>query len=1350
MRQNGELSQSHASAQSSHLNWMHWSIDVRNAGRAARRNWNPRIEFMEARALLASITEYPIPGGTTSLGNGLFGITGGPDGNVYFTDTEDNAIGQIDPSGNIHEFPNAPGGGGGFFKNGLDGIALGSDDELVFTESTQGALGKITTTGSYSQYPIGSSGSLTGQGPDQITTASDGTLWWTEDGSNAIGELTRAGVFNQYAVPNAYSGGIIGPSMKGITVGSDGNIWFTNWGPFGDFIGKMTPAGSVTEFPLSGGTDPYGITSGPDGNLWFVAYGTNTIDVMSTAGTMLDEDPIGNGLGSLADITVGSDNNLYFTAQTGYIGEITTSGVVTSTPVSTTVQTVPGASGPQPLAITSGPDGNIWFTDPWTDSIGVLRIAPSRLPTMTALSTSTATAAPGQSVTLTATVSDLSPGGASPNGGTVTFSDQNGVLDRETLVDGVATYTTSTLAVGTDTVTAFYAGSASFAPSATGRIVTAVGSGAATYAGDLNEPCGLAGDSEGDLFIADAADNVVQEVVKATGDVIAVAGNGMAGYKGDGLLATNAELDFPEGVAVDSAGDVFIADTVNNMVREVVEATGDIFTVAGNGMAGYQGDGQLATDAELDNPYAVAVDRAGDLFIADWGNSVIREVVKETGDIITFAGTGVAGDSGNGGLATDAMLDHPEGIALDSAGDLLIADWKNNMVREVVKATGNIIAVAGNGTAGEQGDGGLATAAKLDQPVGLAFDSVGDLLIAEYGGDVVREVENATGDIVTVAGDGKTGYTGDGGLATAAELDFPFGLAVDSAGDVFMSDVTNSVVREFTQAVTVSVSAPNMLVIHTRPSAKATAGKPFAIQPVVYVEDSSGNLDTSDNSSVITVSLASGMGPLQGKSLSVTAVGGIASFSGLFDNTAETITLQFSAAGMISSQKASIDVLPATPFRLKIETQPSPTATAGVPFATQPVIEELDLYGNVETTDSSTPITASVDFGNGPLDGSATVTLSAGVATFTSVSGTSIGTIALLFSGGGFKVGPSDQIVISPGPATQLAIKQQPGATVTAGNAFSGPIAIDVEDKYGNLVSSDNSTVVTASLNSGNGSLKGASPVTVQGGVATLTNLEVDTAGPLTLEFASGTLIPAISRLITVSPAKATRLALTTLPPSPVIAGQPFIVVVAAEDPFDNVATSFDGNVTLSVAGDPSFTTMVAAKNGVASFVGLSLGAGSQGVSIEATAGGLSPVASSPITVNPRPTITGEQVVTYRKTNTKGRPVGKSVFGGFQLTYSTPMNSAAGSKADYQVLAPITTRINKKKSYKPVDFTTSYNAVTNTVTLNLKSKTTFAKGGEITVVYSPPNGVSSAAGVGLDPNYAKFTIQPGAKGITLA
>src|SRR5271157_4409826 len=387
--------------------------------------------------------------------------------------------------------------------------------------------------------------------------------------------------------------------------------------------------------------------------------------------------------------------------------------------------------------------------------IGLLeqRALLSALPTLTALRASTASAPLGQSVTFTATVSDLSPGGATPDGGTVTFSDQNGAIGSETLVDGVAEFTTSSLAAGTNTVTASYGGTANFAPSITGTIVTA-------------------------------------------------AGNGTAGYTGNKGPATAAELDNPGGMAVDSAGDLFIADLNNNVIREVVKATGDIITVAGNGKAGYSGP---ATAAELNDPRDVAVDSAGDLFIANLNNNVIREVVKATGDIITVAGDGKAGYSGDNGPATAAVLNAPNTVAVDSAGDLFIADANNHAVREVVKATGDIITVAGNGKAGYSGDNGPATAAELNDPRDVAVDSAGDLFIADLNNNVIREVVKATGDIITVAGNGKAGYSGDNGPATAAELG-PFRVAVDSAGDVFVADPASNVVREITLAVIVTVS----------------------------------------------------------------------------------------------------------------------------------------------------------------------------------------------------------------------------------------------------------------------------------------------------------------------------------------------------------------------------------------------------------------------------------------------------------------------------------------------------------------------------------------------------------------
>jgi hypothetical protein len=235
------------------------------------------------------------------------------------------------------------------------------------------------------------------------------------------------------------------------------------------------------------------------------------------------------------------------------------------------------------------------------------------------------------------------------------------------------------------------------------------------------------------------ASSRILKVVAATGLIQTVAGNGGYGYGGDGGLAINAELA-AKGVFVDSAGNIFIADTDNSRIREVVAGTGIIQTVAGNGVYGYSGDGGLATNAELNGPADVFVDTAGDIFIADTDNSRIREVVAATGMIQTVAGNGVNGYSGDGGLATSAELNGPADVFVDTAGNIFIADSGNNRIREVVAATGMIQTVAGNGTYGFSGDGGPATSAELATPFGLASDSSGDLLIVDSRSQRIRSV----------------------------------------------------------------------------------------------------------------------------------------------------------------------------------------------------------------------------------------------------------------------------------------------------------------------------------------------------------------------------------------------------------------------------------------------------------------------------------------------------------------------------------------------------------------------------------------------------------------------------------
>ena len=287
-------------------------------------------------------------------------------------------------------------------------------------------------------------------------------------------------------------------------------------------------------------------------------------------------------------------------------------------------------------------------------------------------------------------------------------------------------------------------------------------------------------------------------VPPAWGQVITtIAGNGVYGYSGDGGLGTAAQVKSPLAVITDNTGNVFFVDDNNNRIRRVDAATGIITTVAGNGTYGYTGDGGPATAAEFASPIAVGLDAAGNLYIADQFAQVIRRVDVVTGIITTVVGNGTTGYSGDGGPATAAVLNFPVGLAVNLAGDLFIIDSGNFRVRRVDAATGIITTVAGNGTAGTSGDGGPATSAQLLDNENLTVDLQGNLYIA--GGVSayrVRRVDAVTGIITTVAGNGGIGYTGDGGPATSATFNYPGSVALDSSGNLYIGDEMNEVIRK--------------------------------------------------------------------------------------------------------------------------------------------------------------------------------------------------------------------------------------------------------------------------------------------------------------------------------------------------------------------------------------------------------------------------------------------------------------------------------------------------------------------------------------------------------------------------
>ena len=326
------------------------------------------------------------------------------------------------------------------------------------------------------------------------------------------------------------------------------------------------------------------------------------------------------------------------------------------------------------------------------------------------------------------------------------------------------------------------------------------GDGGPATSAQLNNPSGVFVDSFGNIFISDA--HSIREVVAATGNIHTVAGNGASGFSGDGGPATSAQLDYPAGVFIDSSGNIFIADSYNNRIREVVAATGNIQTVAGSGPSGFRasgfsGDGGPATSAQINNPADVFVDSFGNIFIADSNNNRVREVFAATGNIQTVAGNGTGGFSGDGGPATSAQLNYPSGVFVDTFGNILIAA---SSIREVIAATGNIQTVAGSGTSGLIGDGGQATSALLNYPSGVFVDSSSDIFIVDSNNCRIREVVAATGNIQTVAGNGTCGFSGDGGPANSAELFIPSGVFVDSSGNIFIADSINNVIRDVVAA----------------------------------------------------------------------------------------------------------------------------------------------------------------------------------------------------------------------------------------------------------------------------------------------------------------------------------------------------------------------------------------------------------------------------------------------------------------------------------------------------------------------------------------------------------------------
>jgi uncharacterized protein (TIGR03437 family) len=669
----------------------------------------------------------PVPALNASIGQPRkLAIAGS---NLYFS--SGNSVFKIDASGALtliagNSRAGFSGDGGPAVNaqlNAPQGVALDSAGNVYIADSLNNRVRMVNTNGVISTFagngtvnPPGFWGD-TGAAidaslhlPAALAVDSSGKVYIAVAADNTVRVVTTDGLINLFA-GSGYSG------------------------YYGDYNAGTTTNGVCTGCVagtaiLAGLTNPQGVAIGPNGSILIADTGNGSIRSVSSAGIIttisgdlkgsvgLSGDGVANTLPMLAPfgVTADSSGNIYVAESgTNRIRKIDTAGNITT-------------------AIGDGIQG-------YAGDGGAPAKVEMSLPTSVALDSS----------------------------GNVYFADSLNSRIRK-LAGGT---------VGT------FAGSGVFAYSGDG--------GAATSA-QINTPMGVAVSaaaglgSAANLYIADTANNVVRSV--ANGVISNFAGTGTAGSNGDGNAATGAQLDGPQGLAVDSAGNLYIADTQNHRVRKVA-TNGTISTVAGSGTAGFGGDGAAAASAQLNAPFGVAVDTAGNLYIAEFGNNRVRKV-STNGNISTIAGNGVSGFSGDQDQAAGAQLNGPRGVAVDSAGNVYIADTGNNRVR-MVASNGVITTVAGTGATGVSGDGGLAVNALVGNPVALATDSVGNVYIAD-GSARVRKLF-LSGIITTIAGTGIRGYSGDGGSAPNATLDGPSAVAVNAAGNVWVADTLNNAVR---------------------------------------------------------------------------------------------------------------------------------------------------------------------------------------------------------------------------------------------------------------------------------------------------------------------------------------------------------------------------------------------------------------------------------------------------------------------------------------------------------------------------------------------------------------------------
>ena len=353
-------------------------------------------------------------------------------------------------------------------------------------------------------------------------------------------------------------------------------------------------------------------------------------------------------------------------------------------------------------------------------------------------------------------------------------------------------------------------------------ITTIAGNGNASYSGDNNLatsagvyfPVSVCTDSSGNIFIAEQLDHRIRKVNLSTGIISTIVGTGIAGYNGDSIISQNAQLNYPIGIIIDSIDNLYIADGNNNRIRKV-STNGIITTIAGTGVAGYNGDSIQAMISSIYSPTGITIDRYGSILFSDNHNNRVRKITTN-GIISTIAGSGLQGYYGDNGLANIAQINSPIGINVDTVGNFYFIDYNNSRVRKV-SITNNVIStICGTGINGYNSDGIVSIVAQLNQPRSVAIDKYNNILIADSYNNRIRKINMTTGIISTIAGTGIAGFSGDGCTPTSAMLKGPSYIYVDRYNDYYITDGANHRVRKIINSFPI-IAIPSNIVCSGTP-----------------------------------------------------------------------------------------------------------------------------------------------------------------------------------------------------------------------------------------------------------------------------------------------------------------------------------------------------------------------------------------------------------------------------------------------------------------------------------------------------------------------------------------------------